>query len=77
MVESGGGRTGYGSCSSYGTKNPVLVYRFFSEQSVEEKVLTLQQRKRKLFDDLFGGKSQKGGASFDRNDLLELLGEKK
>lgn len=55
-----------------GQKHPVFVYRFFSENSVEEKVAKLQQKKRQLFDDLFGS-SQKGAVPFDRDELLALL----
>ncbi len=55
-----------------GQKHPVFVYRFFSNDTVEEKVANLQRTKRQLFDDLFGT-SQQGAIPFNRDELLALL----
>lgn len=55
-----------------GRKNPVFVYKFITENSVEEKIIKLQERKRKLASDLV---SEEGAwlANIDTNDLKEIL----
>ncbi|GEM_PF-2838286 len=55
-----------------GQKNPVMVYRLFSQDTVEEKVLALQDQKRDLFNSLFG-KSSGGLASMSKEEIIELL----
>jgi superfamily II DNA or RNA helicase len=54
-----------------GQQNPVFAYRFIAQDTVEEKVLALQQTKRRLADAILGGDN-----SFIRNlkrEDLELL----
>jgi superfamily II DNA or RNA helicase len=51
----------------------VMVYRLVSEDTIEEKVVALQQRKRDLFDSVVGGGSGFGGklTAADIRALLE------
>ena len=57
-----------------GQTRPVFMYRFYSEGSVEERVLALQDEKRKLFEQLFGdGLADHRPVS--REGLMGLLGE--
>ena len=55
-----------------GQDKPVFVYKLLTEETVEEKILKLQERKQALADSVYGGKKQQGPA-FDQNDLMELL----
>lgn len=55
-----------------GQKNSVFVYKFFSEKSVEKKVLSLQEKKRQLFNDLLNQDSNHI-QRFSRDDILEIL----
>ncbi len=55
-----------------GQINPVMVYRLFSKDSVEEKVLLLQDQKRGLFNSLFG-ESSGGQGSITKEEIIELL----
>lgn len=55
-----------------GQERPVFVYRFFSEGTVEEKVALLQQKKRQLFEGLFG-QAQSRATKISRDDLIALL----
>ena len=48
-----------------------MVYRLVARDSVEERILALQERKRQLADAALGDAS--GAASLTREDLLELL----
>ncbi|MBJ6766131.1 DEAD/DEAH box helicase [Myxococcaceae bacterium JPH2] len=54
-----------------GQQRPVMVYRLVSQGTVEEKILTLQDKKRALFESALGGDS--GGAAITRADLMQLL----
>ena len=54
-----------------GQQRPVMVYRLVSQGTVEEKILTLQDKKRALFESALGGAS--GAAAITRADLLQLL----
>jgi SNF2 family DNA or RNA helicase len=54
-----------------GQDRPVLVYRLMASDTVEEKILALQERKRALVDAALGGEQL--GAPITRDDLLELL----
>jgi len=54
-----------------GQQRPVMVYRLVSRGTVEEKILTLQDKKRALFESALGGES--GGAAITRADLMQLL----
>jgi len=55
-----------------GQDKPVFVYKLLTEETVEEKILKLQERKQSLADGLYTGANQ-AESSFDQNDLLELL----
>jgi SNF2 family DNA or RNA helicase len=52
-----------------GQDRPVMIYRLVSENTVEERVLALQKRKRALADAALGGTK----APLTRDDLLALL----
>jgi superfamily II DNA or RNA helicase len=53
-----------------GQTRPVLVHRLVAEDTVEERILALQERKRGLAEAVVG---EGGGASLSREDLLALL----
>lgn len=55
-----------------GQDKPVFVYKLLTEETVEEKILKLQERKQSLADGLYMGTSQ-AEANFNQDDLLELL----
>ncbi len=57
-----------------GQDQPVMVYRLVAKDTVEERVLALQERKRKLADAAMGGETA-GAAAITREDLLALLDE--
>jgi superfamily II DNA or RNA helicase len=54
-----------------GQDKPVLVYRLVARDTVEERILDLQKRKRALADAALGGADR--AASLTREDLLALL----
>jgi SNF2 domain-containing protein/helicase-like protein len=54
-----------------GQEHPVFVYRLVAKDTVEERILDLQQRKRGIADAALGDADQAGGLS--RADLLTLL----
>jgi len=54
-----------------GQDRPVMVYRLVASETVEEKIIALQDRKRKLADAALGGEAV--GAPITRQDLLDLL----
>lgn len=54
-----------------GQERPVLVYRLVAEETVEERLLALQEHKRALADTALGDASQ--AAALSREDLLALL----
>ena len=56
-----------------GQQRPVTVYRFVTENSVEEKILALHKTKRDLADSLLDGTETSGKLSAD--DLLALITE--
>ena len=56
-----------------GQKQVVNVYKLIARDTIEENIIRLQERKRQLADQVLGG-SQLGGASFSREELLEILG---
>jgi SNF2 family DNA or RNA helicase len=54
-----------------GQERPVFVYRLVAKDTVEERILDLQQRKRGIADAALGDADQAGGLT--RDDLLTLL----
>lgn len=56
-----------------GQKNVVTVYRLVSENTIEEKIMAIQERKRKLAEQVLEGEGM-DSVSFTREELLELLG---
>ncbi len=54
-----------------GQQRPVTVYRFVSENTIEEKIVKLHAQKRDLADSLLAGTEQSGSLSAD--DLLDLI----
>lgn len=54
-----------------GQKNAVQVYRLIGKDTIEEKILDLQERKRALADAVAG--TETGILSLSREELLELL----
>ncbi|EPG75101.1 SNF2 family N-terminal domain protein [Leptospira fainei serovar Hurstbridge str. BUT 6] len=59
----------------FGQTQPVFVYKLYSENSLEERVLELQEKKRQLFASLLdSGKSKSGKESLiSREELRELI----
>ncbi|MDH5720879.1 MAG: SNF2 family helicase [Spirochaetia bacterium] len=56
-----------------GQKRKVFVYRLFSKDSIEEKVLELKAKKQRLFDAVFAGKSFKKNAVISKEEIIDLL----
>ena len=56
-----------------GQDRPVMVYRMIAEDTIEQKVLALQQKKAELFDALTDG-GEAFRAAITAEDLRELLG---
>ena len=54
-----------------GQTKSVIVYKMVTKDTVEERILVLQDRKRQLAETALGGATQ--GASITKDDLLELL----
>lgn len=54
-----------------GQENPVMVYRLVAEDTVEERILLLQERKRALAEAAVGGADQ--AAAITRAELMALL----
>ena len=55
-----------------GQKNPVFVYKLVSENTVEEKIIAMQAKKKQLMESLFTGNNKK--TSITKADLTVLLG---
>ncbi|WP_081099272.1 DEAD/DEAH box helicase [Leptospira weilii] len=58
----------------FGQKQPVFIYKLFSEGSIEERVLELQEKKRKLFASLFDSEKGWTESNISREELRELIG---
>jgi superfamily II DNA or RNA helicase len=56
-----------------GQDRPVMVYRLVAKDTVEERVLDLQRRKREIADTALAGAERAGSAGVTREDLLALL----
>jgi len=54
-----------------GQQKPVMVYRLVAEDTVEERILALQEAKRRVAEAALG--EAEAGASLTRDDLLALL----
>ena len=54
-----------------GQDKPVMIYRLVAEETVEERILLLQQRKREMADVVLGQADRATGIT--REELLELL----
>ncbi|MEZ5450805.1 MAG: hypothetical protein R3E89_18165 [Thiolinea sp.] len=50
----------------------MFVYKLLTEETVEEKILKLQEKKQALSDGLYSA-SQQQGPNFSQDDLLDLL----
>jgi SNF2 family DNA or RNA helicase len=55
----------------FGQERPVMVYRMVTKDTVEEKILGLQESKRRVAAVVLGDASQAGGIT--REELLALL----
>lgn len=53
------------------TKN-VLVYKLIAKDTIEEKILKMQEQKSKLADDILSVKGMQSGI-IDKDDLMNLL----
>lgn len=56
-----------------GQDRPVMVYRLVSKDTVEERVLDLQRKKRQIAEAALAGAEQAGSTGVSREDLLALL----
>ena len=56
-----------------GQDKPVFVYKLITENTVEEKILAMQERKQALADGVYSGKAQGKEAKLTAADLKELL----
>lgn len=56
-----------------GQENVVSVYKLIAKNTIEEKIMLLQEKKRELADQLLNAEEM-GSGSFSREELLELLG---
>ena len=54
-----------------GQERPVMVYRMVAKDTVEERILALQERKRRIADVALGDADQAAGIT--REELLALL----
>ncbi len=55
-----------------GQTRPVMVYRLIAKDTIEEKVMALQDKKRALVSDVMGGGD--GGGAISAADIRDLLG---
>lgn len=56
-----------------GQDKPVFVYKLITEETVEEKILKLQEKKQALADGLYSDKEADEGLRFSADDLMDLL----
>jgi len=56
-----------------GQDKPVFVYKLLTEDTVEEKILKLQEKKQALADNLYGDAKNKKGSNFGQTELMDLL----
>ncbi len=55
-----------------GQDKPVFVYKLLTEDTVEEKILKLQEKKQLLADGLYAD-TQQQQANFTQDELMDLL----
>ena len=55
-----------------GQDKPVFVYKLLTEETVEEKILKLQEKKQQLADGVYDGTGKKD-LSFGQSELMDLL----
>lgn len=55
-----------------GQKNVVTVYKLIAKNTIEEKIMQLQEAKKELADQVLGGENM-DNPTFSREELLELL----
>jgi SNF2 family DNA or RNA helicase len=55
----------------FGQERPVMVYRMVTKDTVEERILVLQESKRRVAEVALGDSSQAGGIT--KGELLALL----
>ena len=56
-----------------GQKNVVTVYKLIAKDTIEEKIMKLQEMKQELADQVLGGENM-DNPTFSKEELLELLG---
>ena len=56
-----------------GQDKPVFVYKLVTEQTVEERILVLQEKKRALAEGVYGEGRGEADLSFKAEDLQELF----
>ena len=56
-----------------GQDKPVFVYKLLTENTVEEKILAMQERKQSLADGIYQGKAAAGEQLFSAEDLTALF----
>jgi len=56
-----------------GQDKPVFVYKLITENTVEEKILAMQERKRALAEGVYAGKKTGKETALSADDLKELL----
>lgn len=56
-----------------GQDKPVFVYKLITEDTVEEKILKLQEKKQALADSLYSEQAEQDGPRFSTDDLMDLL----
>ena len=56
-----------------GQKKAVFVYKLIVENTIEEKILELQNKKKKIQDGIYAKDGQQDDIKFSGNDLLKLL----
>ncbi len=56
-----------------GQDKPVFVYKLMTENTVEEKILAMQEKKRALADSIYNGGKKEQSAKFTSDDLTELF----
>lgn len=56
-----------------GQDKPVFVYKLITEGTVEEKILALQEKKRRLTDNVYGRQEKDEGLAIDADTISALL----